>query len=91
LLHHRLAGGVDRNRGREIADHVFERRQAFVRDQQRSCAEPRAFAQQHAQHHFAFGHEKAVAAGQVALAHPPIGGDALVVRIIDGDEVCQIS
>jgi hypothetical protein len=42
--------------------------------------------QQHAQHHLALGDELALSADQIRLADIAIGGDARIVRIVDGDD-----
>ncbi len=85
-VHHRRWGEVDRRLVRQGLQQRPQRRQAILGDQGGGHRMPAAGARPGPQHHLALGHEAALAADQIALAHLAIALDARVVRVVDADE-----
>ncbi|MNR52075.1 hypothetical protein D3C85_1718570 [compost metagenome] len=78
---------MDRHILRQAFQHVAQRLQPFLRDQDRCRRATRRPRSQHAQHHLPFRHEQTLAAGQVALLHISKGGNSKISGIGNGDQI----
>ena len=82
VVHHRLAGGVDRRVLRELGEERREALCALGGDQDGAGLMPPA-AGQRAQHHLALGDEPAEAPSDIAVADIAERLDARVGRVVD--------
>ena len=81
---HRLGRGIDRDPRVQGGEPVRERRHPLVRQEYGHGLHPRRPRQQ-PQHDLALGDEQALASHQIPFPHVAIGGDAGILRVIDGD------